>query len=55
MAGAIISRGPLSRGEDHGIRQLLSYPSVSCKVAYGLPDLRSKGRSSVEYLPESTG
>lgn len=24
-------------------------------MAYGLPDLRSKGRSSVQYLPEGTG
>lgn len=34
----------------------LSCPaSCTCKVASGLPDLKTKGKSSVEYQPEGTG
>lgn len=59
MTGVIISQRPLSRGErtpwGRASYQLLSCPLASYKVAYGLPDLRSKSKSSVQYLPESTG
>lgn len=33
----------------------MSSASCTYKVASGLPDLRSKGRDSVEYPPEGAG